>query len=131
MSSTLLAPSLDDYRNAPLERQLACERHWSPDFSARAVNELARFLALKAELGGPLTPSEPVDAVWHALLLRTRDYEQLCADRLGCFVHHTPLDDPDPDTVAQAYARTRLLMERRYGELDEPLWPANAGCDCN
>jgi hypothetical protein len=126
-----MAPCLDDYRNAPLERRLAAEHGWTPAFAARAVSELVRFLAVKAEADEPLAPSEPLDAVWHALLLRTLDYRRLCEERLGRFVDHTPLDVPVARQVREMYARTRMLMEERYGKLDKALWPAHATSNCN
>lgn len=35
-------------------------------------------------------PSQVTDALWHELILYTRNYEQFCRQAFGRFMHHTP-----------------------------------------
>jgi hypothetical protein len=72
-------------------------------------------------------PSQPVDAAWHAFILHTADYCDYCRGRFGAYLHHTPTDTDDPaGQLAQtlAYLRTRVALQKRYGDLDEAIWPA-------
>lgn len=61
------------------------------DRTAGAVLEFKRYMALVG-LGyrglGMLSPE--VDEVWHALILFTREYADLCQQAFGTFIHHVP-----------------------------------------
>jgi hypothetical protein len=99
-----------------------------PDGDAEAVMfETLRFVRLAASTDEPVAPSRLVDVGWHHFILFTREYTAFCAE-LGGYVHHVP-DRPDGGTDPSAYERTRRLLTRRHGRLDERLWPA-AGADC-
>jgi hypothetical protein len=96
----------------------------------RLLAELLRFLDLGAAMkaGGDerrLVPSVPIDAAWHAFILHTRAYTEFCKTAYGEYVHHdpSPPDAPVALTGVVDYLRTRVLMEERYGALDEELWP--------
>lgn len=93
------------------------------DMAERIVIEGIRFVAtgaLRPELA--TAPSRIVDEGWHALILHTELYAQLCA-RFGPFVHHTPGYDPDnydPDIMA----RTLDAITACGFEVDAELWRA-------
>jgi len=96
----------------------------------RCLRELLRFLDLAAAMRAngdfrPLVPSANVDAAWHALILHTRPYMELCERRYGEYLHHDVTPPADRVAVRELfdYLRTRVLMEKRYGTLDEDLWP--------
>ncbi|MEA2398849.1 MAG: hypothetical protein QOK25_2405 [Thermoleophilaceae bacterium] len=96
----------------------------------RLLDEALRFLALSAELSARgedsrLVPSVRVDAAWHAFILHTRAYAELCERAFGEYVHHDPSPPDAPVELGNVvdYLRTRVLMEERYGALDEELWP--------
>ncbi|MCB5167685.1 hypothetical protein LG634_22995 [Streptomyces bambusae] len=58
--------------------------------AVRIAEEALKFVAAAAtQSNGGLRPSRLVDEGWHALILHTSVYAQLCA-RLGRFVHHLP-----------------------------------------
>jgi hypothetical protein len=96
----------------------------------RLLTEALRFVVLSGELrergdDTRLVPSVRVDSAWHALILHTRAYADFC-DRECCgFVHHEPSPPGAPVELGGVvdYLRTRVLMEERWGELDEELWP--------
>jgi hypothetical protein len=58
----------------PFTSRLAREQGWTHAEAARAIGEYKRFLFLAAVAGHPVSPSEPVDHVWHLHLLYTRSY---------------------------------------------------------
>jgi hypothetical protein len=96
----------------------------------RLLAELLKFLDLSAEMTSRgddrrLVPSVQVDAAWHAFILHTRAYAQFCESAYGTYLHHDPTSPDEPVELGGVleYLRTRVLMEERYGGLDEELWP--------
>jgi hypothetical protein len=87
----------------------------------RITAEAVKFVVAGATHPGiPLAPSRVVDEGWHALILHTRPYAQLCAEH-GPFVHHSPGYDPtfyDPDILT----RTTDAIRRAGFTVDEALW---------
>ncbi|MDT0306346.1 hypothetical protein RM780_05145 [Streptomyces sp. DSM 44917] len=68
-----------------------------------------------------MTPSNVVDEGWHALILHTNLYENLCR-RLGRFVHHWP-ERPDARRHdGHALAGTVALIEQAGHLVDGALW---------
>ena len=102
----------------------------SPDAAKRALAEVVKFLEVSAEMTARgedvrLVPSVPVDSAWHAFILHTRAYADFCDRAFGEYLHHDPSppdEVPGPGTLVD-YLRTRVLIEERYGALDEELWP--------
>ncbi|GAA1869823.1 hypothetical protein [Asanoa iriomotensis] len=86
-----------------LTESLISARMWDllreefPDRSPAAlgvqVEECLRFLSIASEVGGCFIPlSKEIDEIWHALVVQTRSYAQLCERLPGkAFVHHESL----------------------------------------
>lgn len=94
----------------------------SEEMAGRIVDEGLKFVAACATHPGlGLAPSRIVDEGWHALLLHTAMYADLC-DRLGGrFVHHYPGYDPtnyDPPILD----RTRETIAELGWDADPELW---------
>ncbi|PCG83322.1 hypothetical protein CIB93_25235 [Streptomyces sp. WZ.A104] len=93
----------------------------SEEMASRIVEEALKFVAACAT--NPTTglaPSRIVDEGWHALVLHTAMYAELCG-RLGSFVHHFPGYDPtnyDPPIID----RTRETITSLGYEADPELW---------
>ncbi|MFJ2806642.1 glycine-rich domain-containing protein [Kitasatospora sp. NPDC087271] len=67
-----------------------------------------------------MAPSRIVDEGWHALLVHTEAYAELC-EREGRFVHHSPGFDPgnfDQDIMEQ----TQAAIREAGFEVDQELW---------
>ncbi|MEU7433940.1 hypothetical protein AB0B07_24395 [Streptomyces sioyaensis] len=93
----------------------------------RIADEGLKFVAACAATpGAPLAPSRVVDEGWHALILHTKVYEELCAP-LGGFVHHYPGYDPD-NYDPMVLVRTQEAIRALGYAVDEELWgpPTNA-----
>jgi phage tail protein X len=90
--------------------------------AGRIVTEALKFVATAATFPTVrITPSNVVDEGWHALILHTRPYADLC-ERLGRFVHHYP-ERPDPSRHdSDALARTVALIEEAGYTPDHELW---------
>lgn len=109
-----------------VDRVLVTIRDNNPGMSEpvarRIVGEAAKFVAAGAQYDVPMAPSRVVDEGWHALILHTALYADLC-HRHGRFVHHHPGYDPthyDPEILD----RTRAAIERAGYPVDTELWSA-------
>ncbi|MEU3695548.1 hypothetical protein AB0E75_07940 [Streptomyces griseoviridis] len=92
------------------------------EVAGRVVEEGLKFVAACAKNPGiGLAPSRIVDEGWHALILHTAMYAELC-ERLGDrFVHHYPGYDPtnyDPPILD----RTRGAIAALGWVADPELW---------
>jgi hypothetical protein len=90
----------------------------------RIVDEAVKWVATCAQFPtARIVPSRTVDEGWHALILHTALYAELC-ERLGGFVHHYP-ERPDPGRWdPQVIDRTTTLIEEAGFSVDYDLWTA-------
>lgn len=93
----------------------------SDELASRILEEALKFVAAcsRYEAVG-LAPSRIVDEGWHALILHTATYAELCTS-LGHFVHHFPGYDPtlyDPPIID----RTREAIAALGYTVDPQLW---------
>ncbi|MGP3949142.1 glycine-rich domain-containing protein [Streptomyces sp. 7N604] len=93
----------------------------SEEVAGRIVEEGIKFVVACSRFPDlALAPSRIVDEGWHALLLHSKLYADLCA-RFGEFVHHYPGCDPthyDPPILE----RTRAVISELGYAADEGLW---------
>ncbi len=91
------------------------------EMAGRIIDEAIKFVAACAKNPSTgLAPSRIVDEGWHALILHTAMYAELC-EQLGSFVHHYPGYDPtnyDPPILD----RTREKIAGLGWEADAELW---------
>lgn len=91
------------------------------DMAGRIVEEGLKFVVTCARYPGiALAPSRVVDEGWHALLLHSAMYTELCG-RFGNFVHHYPCYDPtryDPAIID----RTQETIRKADYDPDPQLW---------
>ncbi|OQR64792.1 hypothetical protein B6E66_07480 [Streptomyces maremycinicus] len=92
------------------------------EMAGRIVEEGLKFVAACSRNPGTgLAPSRIVDEGWHALILHTALYADLCQRLGGDFVHHFPGWDPtnyDPPILD----RTRDKITELGWEADPQLW---------
>lgn len=92
------------------------------EMAGRIVEEGLKFVAACSRNPGiGLAPSRIVDEGWHALILHTALYTDLCQRLGGDFVHHFPGWDPtnyDPPILD----RTREKITELGWEADPQLW---------
>ncbi|MFG2880138.1 glycine-rich domain-containing protein [Streptomyces sp. NPDC048337] len=90
--------------------------------AVRIVDEALKFVAAATQARGRhLRPSKAVDLGWHALILHTALYRELCTGR-GRFVDHRP---EGPESLRRDADTLNLTMEaiREAGyEPDAYLW---------
>ncbi|WP_435242919.1 glycine-rich domain-containing protein [Streptomyces cucumeris] len=110
-------------RTAVVDTVLRDNPELTEDLAGRIVDEAVKFVAAAAGSPEPLAPSRVVDEGWHALILHTRTYRQLC-DKVGTFVHHVP-QAPDPERRdPEALTRTQERIVKAGFTVDDALWLA-------
>jgi len=106
--------ALHAYDLSPLRSYLLKHGIMPTGWVDEAIFEFRRFLAVRLITTGPLfMVSRQVDDVWHAAIVNTRLYADLCARTLGFFVHHDPIAAPDP---AAAWDEFATLYRELFGE---------------
>ncbi len=90
--------------------------------AVRIVTEALKYVDAVTQFPTVRTsPSQVVDEGWHALILHTKLYGDLCA-RLGGFVHHYP-ERPDAERFdPDALTRTVAVIEQAGHTVDQELW---------
>ncbi|MFC9431088.1 glycine-rich domain-containing protein [Streptomyces sp. NPDC056987] len=90
----------------------------------RITVEALAFVATAANRSsGRLAPSPVVDEGWHALILHTRVYADLCTRLGGRFVHHIPQPpNPTHPHVPGILAFTQAAITGAGFQVDEELW---------
>lgn len=98
---------------------------YTEDEAAEGWAELKRFLIICGISAHALAPSKAIDRIWHEAILNTREYERMCHQVCGSFIHHTPTTTPDNT----AYETTLNLLRQTFGSLNSKYWPAAQGED--
>ncbi|MFL5743293.1 MAG: glycine-rich domain-containing protein [Niastella sp.] len=119
---------LDDPNAAiTFSHKLAATQNWSPDFTARVVEEYRKFLFLCCISPNGASPSQTVDEVWHLHLTYTKSYwTDLCKNTLNINIHHNPSQggDEEDHKHREWYAETLLLYESVFGTPPpDDIWP--------
>jgi hypothetical protein len=108
---------------------MASDHGLDPDTAERIVEQALAFLVACAHYpDGHLSPSQTVDAGWHAFVLHTRDYAEFCQRVAGRFIHHRP-DDPSESAGEQQAIGTTISAMRDIGlPVDPDMWVPRAEC---
>jgi len=89
--------------------------------SGKVVDDYLKFIACKAAAGdyyaSLLSPPAEVDAVWHAHLLDTLSYHEMCESVVPArFLHHNPDGALDESGRAERRKRCLALYAKVFGE---------------
>ncbi|APY89593.1 hypothetical protein DCW30_13205 [Streptomyces alfalfae] len=135
------APTAEELLGGDLHAEVVrhfAARPGAPDtaFVRDQVRECLRYLYLVSRhpdrLGGLFLPVEQdIDEIWHYLILQTREYRELCEQRLpgGHFIHHRSISydayqaAPGRETAAEEALRWLPLYTAAFGPFDEAALP--------
>lgn len=79
--------------------------------------EYKKFLALCVAYPNSNFPvSKKVDDLWHTHLLFTQDYQRMCNECAGHFLHHRPKILDDEAGLKRSFGDTLGAYERSFGE---------------
>jgi len=123
--------SLRTWDLSPIARRVERELGWSWKFVLRVEREYRHFIALAVlEPADRLGMQGPVDEFWHRHILFTQDYHRFCHAVAGGYIHHSP-HEAETHAGGGSYQRTLALLERRFGKVDEAVWPRIGANSCN
>jgi 8-oxo-dGDP phosphatase len=89
---------------------------------------LAFLVACARNPGSHLSPSERVDAGWHAFVLHTREYAEFCSRVAGRFIHHRPSVPGEARPAREAIGAAIAAMRAAGLHVDADLWVPKANC---
>lgn len=97
-----------------------------PEEAEQMITEYRRFVvlcALNPKLKFPV--SEKVDSAWHAHILFSDDYKDMCQQVFGReLAHHPVLTELQQAELMPAYHRNTLVeYEALFGKPNEVMWP--------
>lgn len=104
------------------------------------LDEFWKFLALAAHSDKPLAmTSKTVDELWHASIMFTRKYQEICSNYLGRFLHHAPNTEAEPVTLSDVENFEKSYLEN-FGAIPD-IWELQraklcggygcaGGCNC-
>lgn len=102
---------------------------YDQETAERIVEQALAFLVACARYpDGHLSPSETVDAGWHAFILHTADYAEFCQRIAGRFIHHRPSGPGEAADNQQATGVTIAAMRDAGLPVDPDLWVPRAEC---
>lgn len=109
-----------------VRRRYENEHDASPEESARALDELKRFLIVCHLSDKPLGAGGVLDDIWHVFVLFTLRYEHFCRTLFGRVIHHIPEEDliEGSHDRHENYRNTLSEYVRLFGEApDFSIWP--------
>jgi hypothetical protein len=137
VTTDALRALLDDALFSGVVRHFVRTTGEDPTYAERQVIECLKYLYLISRhperLAGLFLPVEQaIDEVWHYLILQTREYRQLCEERLPgrFFIHHRslPYEDyqrsqPGREQMLEEALRWLPLYRDEFGPFDEGALP--------
>ena len=120
-----------DYGATPLVKRCVREYGWSWAFADRVLQGYKKFLQLKKDLSDwdhkILSPSIPVDKMWHMHILDVANYIKDCELLCGRLVGHNPDGMLDAETRNRRVETTKHILQNQLGEsLDAGVWDFGA-----
>ena len=137
-SSPASATSHDDavtrwwgHGSSPLLARCVREYGWSWGFAERVLQGYKKFLQLKTHLCDwdhkILSPSIPVDKMWHMHILDVANYIKDCELLCGRLVGHNPDGMLDAEARSRRVETTKHILQNQLGEdLDAGVWDFGA-----
>ncbi|MCQ8768980.1 hypothetical protein [Streptomyces telluris] len=136
VSADDLKALLGEQLHAEVVRYFTGSTGGAPDYVERQVLEALRYLYLvsahRERLSGLFLPVEQeIDEIWHYLILQTREYRELCEERLPgrFFIHHRSIayedyqQEPGREQVIEEALRWIPLYVAEFGPFDEGALP--------
>lgn len=109
--------------------RVACENGWSKSYALRVIEEYKRFMFLCCLTETGVTPSDPVDQVWHLHLTYTRSYwVDFCRNTLGREIHHNPTKGgtQEAQKFDHYYTNSHQLYTDTFGQAPPAdIWHGN------
>lgn len=109
--------------------RLARENGWNKNYTLRVIEEYKKFLFMCCTSPTSVTPSDPVDQVWHLHLTYTKSYwTDLCKNTLNTEIHHNPTKggENERQKFNSFYTGIQKLYKEKFGTAPPPdIWHDN------
>jgi hypothetical protein len=109
----------------PFSHKLAKECQWTSEYTLRTIAEYKKFVFLAMVANHLVSPSVPIDLVWHLHLLYTNSYwNHFCGGVLGKPFHHSPSLGGVAETkkYTQLYQQTISTYQHYFGIPPSDIW---------
>ncbi|MGK7946608.1 MAG: hypothetical protein AB4058_19290, partial [Microcystaceae cyanobacterium] len=104
-----------------LTKRLAKENQWTIEYSEEAIAEYKKLAFLAVVCDHPITPSKPLDQVWHLHLIYSYCYwEQFCPNILNYRWHHHPGTGDQAENLKYEQQYQQTLDSYRYYFNEDP-----------
>lgn len=98
----------------------------NPKLLAEVREEYVRYMSLVASHPSMTLPTcKEVDDFWHAHLLCTHQYLEMCSAIGAGFIHHNPCLSSDAGTIVGSYNRDTLGLYREHFGEPHSVWTAD------
>jgi hypothetical protein len=109
--------------------RVARENGWTKDYAQRVILEYKKFIYLCCVSDQGVTPSDPVDQVWHLHLTYTKSYwNNFCQDTIGKQIHHNPTKGGKKEVKKfnEYYTHLQDLYKAHFNSDPPPdIWQSN------
>ncbi len=109
----------------PFSYKLAWEYQWTSLYTLRTIDEYKKFVFLAVAANHMVSPSTPVDRVWHLHLLYTHSYwDDFCGQVLGKPLHHSPSlgGQQEGKKYQRVYQQTLFTYRQYFGDPPTDIW---------
>jgi hypothetical protein len=114
----------------PFSRKLAREHRWTRTYTLRAIQEYKKFMFLGMVSDRIVSPSIPIDLVWHLHLIYTHSYwHKFCGEVLGKPFHHSPSLGGKSEKLKydRLYQQTLVTYQIYFGTPPADIWSIDPG----
>lgn len=109
--------------------RLARENGWTKEYTNSVIEEYRKFIFLCCVSKSSVTPSDPVDQVWHLHLTYTRSYWiDFCKNTLQKEIHHNPTKGGKSERKKfnNNYTELHTIYKEMFGNNPPPdIWQDN------
>ena len=109
----------------PFSRKLAQQYQWTSAYTLRAIQEYKKFVFLGMVSDQIVSPSIPIDLVWHMHLIYTHSYwHKFCGEVLGKSFHHSPSSGGTSEQLKydRLYQQTLIIYQNYFGTPPIDIW---------
>ena len=109
--------------------RLARENGWTKEYTNSVIEEYLKFIFLCCVSKSSVTPSDPVDQVWHLHLTYTKSYWiDFCKNTLQREIHHNPTKGGKSERKKfnNNYTELHTIYKEMFGNnLPQDIWQDN------
>jgi hypothetical protein len=109
----------------PFSHKLVREYYWTRTYTLRAIQEYKKFIFLGMVSDRIVSPSVPIDLVWHIHLIYTDSYwNKFCGEVLGKSFHHSPSSGGTSEKLKydRLYQKTLNIYQLYFGIPPADIW---------